>query len=121
MAKTTTKPKAVEWTEAEARRVLAAREASGLSIWAYAAREGVKPQRLYWWTKRLATAADSTTTEAPVRFVPAIVNQSSARLERVLLVVRVGSNARLEIAEPSTVPAKWIAEVLTELERIACS
>jgi len=120
MAKTT-KPNAAEWTEAEAQRVLAARAASGLSIWAYAAREGLKPQRLYWWTKRLGKREEST-TEARVRFVPAIVNQVSARgPERAPLVVRVGASARLEIAEPSVVSARWVAEVLTELERIACS
>jgi len=120
MAKTTAKSN-VEWTEAEARRVLAERDGSGLSIWAYAAREGLKPQRLYWWTKRLSERANSTMT-APVRFVPAVVNQASVRgPERPPLVVRVGSIVRLEIAEPGAVPAKWIAELLTELERIACS
>jgi transposase len=41
------------WTEAEARTVLAAQGASGLSVAAFAAREGIDTQRLYSWRRRL--------------------------------------------------------------------
>jgi transposase-like protein len=42
------------WTAEDARDVLAALEASGLSVAAFALREGLDPQRLYWWRRRQA-------------------------------------------------------------------
>jgi transposase-like protein len=41
------------WTEDNAREVLAALDASGLSAGAFATREGFDAQRLYWWRRRL--------------------------------------------------------------------
>lgn len=51
------------WTEDDARTVLAAQDASGLSVPAFAAREGLDPQRLYFWRRRLGNSA--MTSEAP--------------------------------------------------------
>jgi transposase-like protein len=42
------------WTEADARSTLASLEASGLSVAAFAAREGLSAQRLHRWRHRLA-------------------------------------------------------------------
>ncbi|MCB9583741.1 MAG: transposase [Polyangiaceae bacterium] len=57
------------WSDADARVVLAALEASGLSVNAFAAREGLDPQRLYYWRKRLdgdsALAVSPTFVEVP--------------------------------------------------------
>jgi hypothetical protein len=50
---TTAQVAAGDWTEAEARRILDARWRSGLSIRAFALREGIRPPRVYWWIKRL--------------------------------------------------------------------
>lgn len=41
------------WTEDDARQVLARGEREGKSITALAREQGVSPQRLYWWKKRL--------------------------------------------------------------------
>lgn len=41
------------WTEDYARQVLARAEREGWSITALAREQGVSPQRLYWWKKRL--------------------------------------------------------------------
>jgi transposase-like protein len=41
------------WTEEDARQVLARGEREGKSITALAREQGVSPQRLYWWKKRL--------------------------------------------------------------------
>ena len=46
-------PTSARWTEDDAQAVLASRKASGLSIFAFASREGIDPDRLYRWTKRL--------------------------------------------------------------------
>jgi hypothetical protein len=45
------------WTESDAREVLGALDGSGLSVAAFAAREGFDVQRLYWWRHRLGVAA----------------------------------------------------------------
>jgi transposase-like protein len=42
------------WTEEEARQALAAFDRSGLGIVAFAIREGLEPQRLARWRRRLA-------------------------------------------------------------------
>jgi transposase-like protein len=46
------------WTLDEAKRVLAAFEASGLTLVAFATREGLQPQRLYKWRRRLSEQAE---------------------------------------------------------------
>ena len=51
------------WTEDSARAVLAAQSASGLSVAVFAAREGLDPQRLYFWRRRLGNSTEPS--EAP--------------------------------------------------------
>src|SRR4051812_34447479 len=82
--KTTRKWTEKVWTEAHARRVLDARERSGLSIRAFAAREGLGPERLYWWTKRLARGVrrGGNAEGAATSFVPAVVKVARPALSR---------------------------------------
>ncbi|MFO0737727.1 MAG: hypothetical protein U0270_17675 [Labilithrix sp.] len=87
---------------------------------AFALREGIRPRRLYWWTRRLG---DSNVRDVnAVRFVPAIVTSAVAHKgggARAAIVVRVGPTATVEVEE--SVSAGWVAELMTELERLACS
>ena len=43
-----------QWTEVEARAVLAALAKSGLPLERFARDRGITPQRVYWWKKKLA-------------------------------------------------------------------
>jgi len=52
-----------QWSEAKARRMLAAFARSGASASAFAKSRGITTRRIQYWTKRLAD-------EAPVTFVP---------------------------------------------------
>lgn len=109
-----------DWTEAEARRVLAACKASGLSMRAFAFREGLLPRRLYWWTKRLGLHRTSRRrNETAMRFVPAVITADAPR-PRALVTLRIGAKTAMEI-DPSAVSASWVAAVMTELERVGCS
>ena len=45
------------WSAAEAKEILRRQVASGLSVPAFARREGLGAQRLYWWRQRLSTTA----------------------------------------------------------------
>lgn len=63
------------WTEAEARAVLAAAHASGLSIAAFARRHGMSDRQLYWWHMRLGMLADEH-VQTPSAFVPLAIAPS---------------------------------------------
>jgi hypothetical protein len=57
----------------------------------------------------------------PLRLVPVIVKDIAPRSPAAAaVVVRVGEHTRMEIAEPSSASAAWIAAVMAELERLSC-
>ncbi|MDX2090323.1 MAG: hypothetical protein SFX73_20855, partial [Kofleriaceae bacterium] len=67
------------WTEDEGRAALEAWRASGESLAAFARREGVDVQRLYWWKRRLGWRTRTTEREAaPLALVPAAVIEAAA-------------------------------------------
>jgi transposase-like protein len=51
------------WTAEEAKQALTALDQSGLSPGAFAAREGLSPQRLWRWRRQLGTPAAATFEE----------------------------------------------------------
>jgi transposase-like protein len=78
------------WTDADARAVLAAMDASGLSVAAFAGREGLDPQRLYFWRRRLETGL------VEVAPAPAFIEvRHAAERERVEIVLRSGRIVRV--------------------------
>ena len=77
------------WTDGEGRAVLAAHAASGLSVAAFAAREGLDPQRVYSWRRRLGRSDDATSVPAFIEIRPA------ARGEVVEIVLRCGRVVRV--------------------------
>ena len=85
------------WTETDARTVLAALDSSGLSVTAFATREGLEPQRLYFWRQRLG--GSSAESAAPT-FVE--VQQRHTAREQVEIVLRSGRVVRVaESIEPA--------------------
>lgn len=84
---------AVQWSEFEARAVLAAWRSSGLSIERFATARGLVPQRLRWWKKKLETGAGSGKSMSllPVRVVAASEPSRGAPVQVILpsgLIVR---------------------------------
>jgi transposase-like protein len=73
------------WTSADAQVLLKALVASGLSVNAFATRQGIDAQRLYFWKRRLETEARSLATP---RFVE-VMARSAAAVEVVLRSGRV--------------------------------
>ena len=59
------------WTEQDARAALAALDRSGKSVGVFAAEQGLDPQRLYMWRRRLAGGERTTFQEVIVRSSPA--------------------------------------------------
>jgi hypothetical protein len=114
------------WTRAKARSVLEACATSGLSMRAFAEREGLEPRRLYRWSKRLGIAvADRRRRRAPQRtapaFVPLVPKSDSHAAKGSGAVIRHGASTTLEIENVANVSPAWVAAIMLELERAACS
>jgi hypothetical protein len=96
------------WSADHARGMLAAWRRSGLSLAAFARRQGLNAERLRWWRKRLGTVEGKGATLA---FIPAVV---SAKISPV--VVRLPRGVEVEAPDVTAVPARWLAEVVRALE-----
>lgn len=110
-----TSRRSTQWTEADARRVLANWERSGDSLEAYARSRGLVPQRLAWWRKRLRTSRPETSTA--VTFVPAaVIGVAPTSAATATAVIRLADGTVIEIDGAS--PA-WVAALARELARSA--
>ena len=98
------------WTTADARAALDAQARSGLSVQAFAAREGLDAQRLLRWERRLtAKPASSAARKMSPTFVE-IAGSSSASVE---IVLRSGRLLRVsESIDPSAL--RRLVEALDE-------
>jgi transposase-like protein len=76
----------LRWTRKEARAVVEAYEESGLSLDRFAAREGLKPERLFRWTRKLSVGK----APAATKFVELRPTTSSHRMNRIEIVLRSG-------------------------------
>jgi len=72
------------WTREQARAVLASYEASGLSLEKFAEREGLKPERIACWTRKLKTVARPPIAPKFIELRPAGSARGADRLELVL-------------------------------------
>ena len=90
-------------------RHLAACQAQGVSINAYAKREGLSAVSLYYWRKRLGLAGSRPRDVVASPFVPIQVERSDDCSGSCQLMLGDGFQANDQ--EPSL----WLAEVLSEL------
>src|SRR5687767_382693 len=86
---------AAQWSELEARAVLSAWRASGVSIERFAASRGIVAQRIRWWKKKLESGEPSRKSMAllPVHVVDAAQPSRGAPVQVILPsghIVRVG-------------------------------
>jgi hypothetical protein len=102
---------------------MASANSTSWSIGSVARREGIRPRRLYWWKKELKRAESRRERSAPAsRLVPAVIT-GVGKPRAVLgpLVIHVGAPPKIEVTEPSGVSPAWVASLVRELERGACS
>jgi hypothetical protein len=109
------------WTAREARQVLSAWRASGLSIAGFARRHGLTPRRVSWWRKRLGEWAEPVSERRPSdhraiapAIVPAVV-AGTVEASGSAVIVRVGGAVVLEVVEPALVAPAWLSAVIVEL------
>lgn len=100
-----------KWSEVTARRVLAAWEASGESVSAFARRHKVNAERITWWRDRLGAPVASLTL-VPMTPAPRPVASSGS----ASVVLRVGDDVRIEI-DAAAVPPQWCAALAVALVR----
>jgi len=84
-----------QWSEHEARAVLAAWRRSGVSIEKFAEQRGLVPQRIYWWRKKLEPSRSkaAVNTAAPLALLPVQVASATPprqRGEPVMVMLRSG-------------------------------
>jgi transposase-like protein len=96
------------WTVEEARAALEAHSASGLSVCAFARREGLDAQRLFRWRCRLATERWQSPT--PLAFVEV---QRARRAEPIEVVLPCGRILRV----PESVDVDQLARIADALDK----
>ncbi len=97
------------WTPAEARAALTAFTSSGLTITAFARREGLDVQRLRVWRRRLAVAVPAPTSTS---FVEVARRAGDTTVE---IALRSGHVVRV----PASVDAEALRRIVEVLERVA--
>jgi hypothetical protein len=105
-----TAPRRTQWTEADARRVLADWERSGDTLEAFARSRGLVPQRIAWWRKRLR--APRPEASSALTFVPAAVISAAPVAPAAMIRLAHGIVIELDGASPI-----WIAALARELVR----
>ena len=99
-------PTAQRWTEDDARTVLAAQDASGLSVPAFAAREGLDAQRLYFWRRKLGNSAEPSKAPTFIEVRPAAA--------RELVEIALRSGHVIRVAE--SIDARVLRRLVDALE-----
>lgn len=107
-------PRRTQWTEADARRVLADWQHSGGTLEAFARSRGLVPQRLAWWKKRLRISPAKA--GMAVTLVPATVIGAVPGSAAPAAMIRLAHGITIEIDGVS--PA-WVAALARELARSA--
>jgi hypothetical protein len=104
------------WTADDARVVLAAWRASGLSRTAFCEQRGLGVQRLHYWSSVLGGWAETREGGASdPGFVPAMV--LGPRSGSPEIVLHLASGLSLEVHQSAAVAPEWIAAVVASLAR----
>ena len=116
------------WTADQARRVIDAWRASGLSVAAFARRAELQSKRVYWWREQLGgTPADASASEmhaepstAPA-FLPVVARPAPAALSpgrSVPVTVCTRDGLRVEVAALDAASVAWVASLVRSLGEV---
>jgi transposase-like protein len=97
-----------QWSEADARVVLAALERSADSVLGFARTHGLSAKRIYSWRTRLSDRSHRDGEREQLAFAPVVVT-GLGRTPAV--IVRIGE-FELEVLEPQRVEPTWLAQLL---------
>lgn len=102
--------KRYQWTESQARQVLARADKHGQSVAKLARELGVSPQRIYWWRKRLQKSSPAPTGFVEVTVAPPRSHQA--------FTVHTAAGRRIEVW-PGFDETE-LARLLAALEKASC-
>ena len=111
-----------QWTSEDAGVVLAAWEASSLSLGAFAKKHGLVAERLVYWRKRRRarkTKASEKRGSDPLRLLPVIASAAKEERRVEVVVTDLAAGVRVEVGEVASVSPSWIAEVAWRLRQLA--
>jgi transposase-like protein len=112
------------WTEEDARQVMAAWKRSGETVAAFARREGLCTQRVYWWRDRLGlnhdevAIAQSATASLVPAFLPVTVRAPVREGRSTAVTVVVGDGLRVEVTELGATSAAWVVALVRALGEV---
>ena len=122
MPKTRARPSSIyldrpRWTAEDAKQALMALDQSGLALRAFAAREGLDPQRLWRWRRQFAETAGSTFEEVVCPAAPSALHAEApapASRERFEIVLGSGRVVRV----PASFDASALRQLLSIVEEV---
>ena len=93
------------WSRDDAREILAALEASGLTVAQFAADHGVQAQRLYLWKRQLAQTSSTSLVRAPATsFIEVARSQSVPALSPARYELVLAGGGALRIRGAADIP-----------------
>lgn len=101
-----------QWSEADARFVLAALDRSADSVSAFARTHDLNPKRIYWWRARLSDQCQRDGELEQLSFAPVVVTGLG---QRPAVIVRIGE-LEIEVVEPHKVEPTWLAQLLAAVK-----
>jgi hypothetical protein len=122
------------WTSEEAEEILQRQKKSGLTIPVFARQEGVRAHRIWRWKRYFAEMGQSPRSirgsrrtrgtqgakrasserVQSVRFIPALIRGEES-VKRAAIILRLGQESVIEIADPAVVPTSWVSELVRAL------
>lgn len=106
-----------QWTAAEARQQLTAWKGSGVPLETFARQRGLNGTRLRWWKSRLGDWSGDTSPACAPAFIPAVVRDAAEAASSSAVTVRLPGGVVVEVADPASVPPKWLTVVVSGLSR----
>jgi transposase-like protein len=102
-----------QWSETDARLVLAELERSGDTVSAFARAHGLSAKRIYSWRTRLADKTRNEVAVDRMSFAPVVVTG----LGRTPALILRRGELEIEVVEPQEVEPAWLAQLLVAAER----
>jgi hypothetical protein len=100
-----------QWSEADARVVLAALERSADTVLGFARTHGLSAKKIYSWRTRLSDRGQHDGEHEQLSFAPVVVT-GLARTPAVIM--RIGE-FELEVIDPQSVEPTWLAQLLAAM------
>ena len=101
-----------QWSEANARVVLAALEESGEPVSAFARAHDLNPKRIYRWRARLSDKGQRDDEHEQLSFAPVVVTG----LGQTPAVILRSGEVEVEVVDPHKVEPSWLAQLLAAMK-----